>query len=412
LGESATIIGNSAQTLRPQRGEAMRILLVTEAAAKGTGRHVLDLAQGLIARGREVHLLYSPVRMDESFRKRMWAMRDLIHVALHMEREICPGDLSMVWSARRYLQRAGPFDIIHGHSSKGGAIARLAAIGSGVPAIYTPHAMVTMAPDLSPLKRWTFGFAEWGLSKFSRRIIAVAPEEARFAVASGLGKSRVAMVPNGMGTLEMPPREEARQNCGLRADHVVVGWVGRLVDNKAPDLLLRAAAVGMQTVPQLRLVFIGDGPKRKELETLSQVLGIEEKVVLLGEKDARKFLSAFDILAMTSRMEGMPYVLLEAMAAGLPIVATNASGVELLIKPQVNGAIIPTDDLEALTTELTALATDRSLRLRMGAASQKRVAGFTIDRMVDRILSIYESCIGNPAAEWNDEPMLAGEWRD
>jgi glycosyltransferase involved in cell wall biosynthesis len=390
----------------------MRVLLVTEAAAKGTGRHVLDLAQGLIARGCEVHLLYSPVRMDASFRQRMWGMSGLIHVALHMEREICAGDLFAAWRARRYLKGKGPFDIIHGHSSKGGAIARLAAIGSGVPAIYTPHAMVTMAPDLSPFKRRAFGLAEWTLSKFTRRIIAVAPEEGRFAVASGLGKSRVVVVPNGMGALEMPPREEARQNCGLRADHVVVGWVGRLVENKAPDLLVRAAAVVMQTVPQLRIVFIGDGPESEDLKRLALALGIEDKMVLLGEVDARRFLSAFDVLAMTSRMEGMPYVILEAMAAGLPIVATVTSGVELLIKPKVNGAIIPTDDLEALTTELTALATDPALRANMGAASRERVAAFSIERMVERTFSIYESCIGSAATAWDDEPLLAGEWRD
>jgi glycosyltransferase involved in cell wall biosynthesis len=390
----------------------MRILLVTEASAKGTGRHVLDLAGGLIARGCEVHLLYSTVRMDAIFKKRMWSMEGLNHVALPMQRSISCSDLFATRATRRYMKQFGPFDIIHGHSSKGGAVARLAAAGTGVPAIYTPHALVTMDPHLSPLKRRAFASIEWALSKLSRRIIAVGPEEARFAVASGLGKSRVVVVPNGVGTVELPPRLEARHNCGLRADHLVVGWVGRLVENKAPDLLLKAAAMVMRTVPQMRVVFVGSGPLTDNLKTLSQALGVEDKVVLMGEFDARKVLSGFDIFAMTSRMEAMPYVILEAMSAGLPIVATVTSGVELLVKPSVNGAIIPTDDLEALANELAALATDSALRTRMGAASLQRVKALSIERMVDRIVSVYESCLGSTASEWDDEPLLAGDWRD
>lgn len=412
MDESAVTTQTVQPNLRVARGGTMRILLVVEAAAKGTGRHVLDLARGLIERGCEVHMLYSPVRMDETFRRRMWTMEGLIHVALPMQRKISPSDGFAVWATRRYMQRFGPFDIIHGHSSKGGGIARLAAVGSGVAALYTPHALVMMAPDLSPLKRRAFTFLEWFLSKLSTRIIAVGPEEARIAAAAGLGKARIVVVPNGVGTIEMPARQEARQNCGLRADHVIVGWVGRLVENKAPAMLVRAGAAVMQSVPQLRLVFIGDGPQAVHLKTLSKALGIEDKIVLMGEADARKLISAFDIFAMTSRMEAMPYVILEAMSAGLPIVATVTSGVEMLVKPSVNGAIIPTDDTEALSSELLALATDPALRARMSAASRRRVQAFSIDRMVERILSIYQSCLGKTASEWNDEPLLAGQWRD
>jgi glycosyltransferase involved in cell wall biosynthesis len=322
-----------------------------------------------------------------------------------MCRSIHPSDLTAAWEARRYLRRLGPFDIVHGHSSKGGAVARLAAIGSGAATFYTPHALVTMSPELVGLKRRFFSLAELALSKLTMRIIAVGAEEARFAVTAGLGESRVVMVPNGVGTLDLPPRHEVRRLCGVDPDDIAIGWVGRLVESKAPDVLLKSLAIAIKKAPRLRAVFVGDGPMRIALSELAARLGIAQRVSLLGERDARPILPAFDIFASSSRMEAMPYVVLEAMAAGLPIVATTTSGTELLVDPGVNGTIVPTDDCEALAAALVPFAADPVLAQRMGAASRQRVAQFTVEKMVERTLALYESCIHSEATD--DEAQLA-----
>lgn len=404
---AAVDISNDHAPKRCAPAARLRVLLVTEAAAKGTGRHVLDLAEGLIARGCDVHLLYSPFRLDDSFRTRMWSMPGLRHVALPMRRSVHPSDIRAAWSAREYLHQFGPFDIVHGHSSKGGAVARLAAMGSGAATFYTPHALVTMSAELPGWKRRFFALAELVLSKLTTRIIAVGAEEARFALAAGLGESRVVMVPNGVGALQLPPRHEARRACGVGDDEIVVGWVGRLVADKAPEVLINAMATALNKAPRMRAVLVGDGPMRVALAELAARLGLARKVSLLGELDARQILPAFDIFASSSRMEAMPYAILEAMAAGLPIVAMRTSGAELLVEPGVNGTIVPTDDCEGLAAALVSLTADPGLAERMGAASRQRVAQFTIDKMVERTLALYESCVSSVATD--DEPQLAAD---
>lgn len=399
-----TVTTSSFPTARRPK-PALRILLVTEASAKGTGRHVVDLAEGLIARGYEVHLLYSPVRMDEIFRKRIESMPGLTHVAIPMHRSIHVQDLAATWAVRRYLRRFGPFDIIHGHSSKGGAVARLASIGTGVPAFYTPHALIMMTPGLSTVQRWFYSSIEFILSKLSRYIIAVSPAEARLAVASGFGESRVVTIPNGVGAPQLSPRDEARRACGIGADEIIIGSVGRLVENKAPDVLVNALAIALRTSPQLRVVFVGDGPTKATLAELSGRLGISDKVILLGERDARTVFAGFDIFAISSRMEAMPYVVLEAMAAGLPIMATTTSGVELLVEQGVNGLVVPMDDCHAFAAGLVRLASDAPLMARMAEGSRRLVRPFTSDRMIERILALYQGCAS--ASKDRVEPRLA-----
>lgn len=387
--------------------ESLRILLVTEASAKGTGRHVLDLAEGLIERGCDVHLLYSPVRMDELFQARIASMPGLTHRELRMRRSIHPSDAVATWKIRRYLRQNGPFDIIHGHSSKGGAVARLAAIGSGVPAFYTPHALIMMTPDLSAARRRFYSSIEFILSRFSRQIIAVSPAEARLAVATGLGASRVVTIPNGVGPPQLSPRDEARRICGAGPDEIVIGSVGRLVENKGPDVLVNALAIALRTSSPLRVVFVGDGPMKTTLAELSSRLGIAGKVMLLGELDARKVFAGFDIFAMSSRMEAMPYVVLEAMAAGLPLIATTTSGVELLVQEGVNGLIVPMDDCDAFAAALVTLAADSSRMAQMADSSRRLIRPFTSERMIERILALYKKCADSRKV--NSEPQLAAD---
>src|SRR5436190_23340163 len=127
----------------------MRILIVVESSSGGTGRHVLDLCEGLIDRGCDVHLIYSAGRIDALFIERLSGLPRLRRTALRMRTGIHPSDFAVARPVRRYVRDHGPFDAIHGHSSKGGAIARLAALGTGVPAFYTLHGLIMMDPGLA-----------------------------------------------------------------------------------------------------------------------------------------------------------------------------------------------------------------------------------------------------------------------
>jgi glycosyltransferase involved in cell wall biosynthesis len=367
----------------------LRVLMVVESSGAGTGRHVLELSESLIERGCDVHLIYSTLRADSLFLSRLSGLSGLKKAAVPMRTSPHLSDLTAAWAVRRYLRRHGPFDVIHGHSSKGGAVARVAALGTGIPAVYTPHGLIMMDPDLSLWKRAFYQMVEIALSLGTMRIIAVSPEEKSVALGAGLGKSRVVMVPNGVGNIGLAPRSEARRAIGVADDHIVFGFVGRLVPQKAPEVMVEAFAVAARAEPRARLAMIGAGPLDDGLRKLALRLGVQDSVLWLGEREARTIMSAFDVFALPSRKEGLPYVVLEAMSAGLPILATDTAGVEILVESGWNGAVVPRDDVAALAEAMIALAADPELRVRYARASRQRVARFTVEAMVGRTLQAY-----------------------
>jgi glycosyltransferase involved in cell wall biosynthesis len=401
--DGATAAPSTGATEHPS--PPLRLLMIVESAAAGTGRHVLDLAEGLIGRGCDVHLIYSTRRIDRLFVKRLTDLPALRRQALPMRTGIHPSDWRVVRAVRRYIRAAGPFDVIHGHSSKGGAVARLAALGSGAPAFYTLHGLITVDPSMSRWKRGIFLGIEWCLGLRTSRIVAVAPEEARAAVRWGLGRSRVVLIPNGIPPSQPTPRGEVRQALDLPAEAIVFGFVGRLVALKATDVLIQAFATIAGPIPQALLVIVGGGPLEASLKELARELGVAERVHWLGERDAAEVFPALDVFAMPSRKEGLPYVVLEAMAGGLPVVATVSAGVEILVESGGNGIVVPTDDVAALSQGMLLLGTDAALRERYGRASRRRAARFTVDAMVDRTLAVYR---GDTTATLNyDAPPVA-----
>ncbi len=393
---SGPVPGFSAGSSSPAR--PLRVLMVVESSAGGTGRHVMDLTQGLLDRGCDVHLVHSTRRIDGTFLYRLDQFKSLPGMSFPIHTGPHPRDWSIVRAIRRYMRDHGPFDAIHGHSSKGGALARLASIGTGVPAFYTIHGLILTDPKM-PRLSWTFYWSiELFLSLFTSRIIAVSPEELRAAVQLGYGRSRVTLVPNGIGPTPLTPREQARKDLGLDSEKFVIGFVGRLVDQKAPQVLISAFASVAAAVDNARLALVGSGPLQDALQLQARQLGVAEKILWLGERSASAVMAAFDVFAISSRREGLPYVVLEAMAAGLPIVATASSGIESLVEPQLNGLVVPPDDAGALANALIALAADPQQVQRFGRLSRQRASKFTIDAMVRQTLATYLS-----AAQ--DEPM-------
>lgn len=371
------------------RGRKLRVLLVVESSAGGTGRHVLDLAEGLTARGCEVHVIYSTRRLDKLFTDRLAELQGVRHVALPIRTSPHPADFKIVRGVRRHMRQFGPFDIVHGHSSKGGAIARLAAFGTRAKAYYTLHGLIMMDPLLPRWKWLMYLSIELGMATWTRRIIAVSPEEQRAAVRLRFGKSRVVMVPNGIGPMRLTPRREARHIMGVTDEDIVIGFVGRLVEQKAPEILIDAFASTAKVQPKARLALVGNGPLEEPMRKLAAKLGIADKIIWLGERDARGVLAGFDLFALSSRKEGLPYVVLEAMAAGLPVVATISAGSEILVIPGVNGAVVPPDNAPAFAQALIDLVTNPIKMAQCAEGSRQRIARFTIDAMVDRTLEAY-----------------------
>jgi glycosyltransferase involved in cell wall biosynthesis len=244
---------------------------------------------------------------------------------------------------------------------------------------------------------------------------SIAPVDRLIAVSAGLRRTyeRIGVpagsfttVANGIAPLaRRMPRAEARRALGLDAEQPVVLTVGRLTHMKAQWQLLDAVPDLVARFPGLAVVLLGDGPLRDSLAEQAASLGVTHAVRFPGHRpDARLLLAAADVFVLPSRYEGMPLAALEAMEAGLPVVATRVVGSEEVVVDGVTGALVPFGRPTELGAALAALIADPRLRRRQGAAGRCRyLAGFTRDRMAADTAAVYEGLLRASA-----QPALTG----
>ena len=382
----------------------LAVCLVVESAGGGTGRHVLDLAQGLIAGGDAVTLIHCPLRAEPAFLARAAAMPGLRVHALPMGRAPGPRDLLAVLRLSRLTARLGPFDVIHSHSTKAGILARLIP-ARGARLLHTPHAARGMDPTLPRAMAAMFDLAERLLSRRCDRVIAVSASEAQHLRAAGLPPRKLLTIVNGVAGMAGPadrPQAEPhvpqllpaigpphRQDAGPRHDPPaphVFGFVGRIVPQKGADRLIRAFA-GLPRHPPALLVVIGDGPDLPALCALARQLGVAPRIAFPGAGDAAPWYPRFDTLILPSRYEAMPYVLLEAEAAGLPILATDVAGAaEVVVE---NGRIVPNRDDPGPLTGAMAACLDPDTHARFRAAAAVRRDSHGLQAMTEATRAAY-----------------------
>jgi len=209
-------------------------------------------------------------------------------------------------------------------------------------------------------------------------------------------RAKIAVVPNGidLARLERPPvAGEWPDDLGDPA--TVVGTVGRLAPKKAQADLLDAAPVVLDRIPSARFVLVGDGPDRRALEERARALRIDGQVRLLGAvADAERLMSRMDVFVLPSRMEGMSNALLEAMAAGRPVVATDVGANAEVMVDGVTGLVVPPARPDRLADAIITVLKDPERARSMGAAGRRRVAEeFTVTRMVERLQALYRGLL-------------------
>jgi glycosyltransferase involved in cell wall biosynthesis len=229
-------------------------------------------------------------------------------------------------------------------------------------------------------------------------VVVVSPEELEHLRGLGLHEKRLFLVPNGIGISPAPSSRESkaklRKEIGLAPDDVLIGTVGRLSVQKDTATLLRAFASIASRLPSgVRLAIVGDGQLGSELRALGESLGLASRIIWLGPRDGPSTMPAFDIFALSSLYEGLPYVLLEAMSEALPIVSTQVGGCSLLIENGVNGRTVPISRPDLLGEALLPLVLDARLRVQMGLASRAHVAAFSVETMVAKTEAVYQSAI-------------------
>ena len=300
----------------------MRILLVIEPSGGGSGRHAVDLARALIRSGHQVSLIWSPRRAEPWFQAAVAALPLHANERLPMRRSVGPWDVAALHALNRLIARLGPFEIVHGHSAKAGALVRLAHAPRAAK-IYTPHALPMMGP--ASLAAIIAGATEALLARSGDAIIAVSEEEAAVARLWGLGGNRLHVVPNGLAAPPANDRLAARQALEVPDDALVIGFVGRLCAQKDPVRFAHAVRRANAVDPRIIGVMVGDGDLAPSVRTAGG-----DALRLLGARDAGPLMAGFDLFAMTSRYEADSYAMIEAAALGLPIVCIDVGGIARL----------------------------------------------------------------------------------
>ncbi len=375
----------------------------------GPTRHAVLLDAGLRARGHSTLLAYGAIAAGEASLETMAADHAVptIKVASLGRSLKALQDVQALLRLTVIMFRHQP-DVVHTHTSKAGMLGRVAALifnatrrrAKRCAVIHTFHGHV-FEGYFSPLVNRGVRAIERVLAGVTDRIVAISPRQradlvTRFGIAAA---SKVETIPLG---IDLDPflrltdhAPDLRGALDLGASDVVVGYVGRLVPIKDVATLLRAFALAQQRVGTMRLVIAGGGQLRPRLEQLATSLGIGRQTRFLGWTDRLTALYAtMDILSLSSLNEGTPVAIIEALAAGKPVVATSVGGVPDLVIDGLHGRLVAPKNVNELAAALVELGTDAALRKRYGAAGRTRMAAtYSHHRLVDDVERLYRAVL-------------------
>ena len=372
----------------------MRLMEVLEPSGGGSGRHFIDLCRGMQARGHVVHAVYSPVRAEPRFVDELASLGLAGMHAVAMARAPGLSDFAAWWALGSAMRRAGPLDIIHGHSSKAGALSRIRLPGRHVPRVYTPHAFRTMDPGLGPVGRKVYGSIEKLLARsFTDRLICVSADEYAHARGLGMPRDRLSIVVNGVDTPPSDSRSTVRNTLGIPQDALVFGFVGRLTHQKAPERLVAAFELVASKVPNAQLLMIGNGEMQGAVLRQIEACGHADRMHLTNDFTGPHAMAAIDVLVVPSRYEAMSYAMLEAAAAGKPLILSNVGGASTVLKDGENGLLVANEDDPRHLSE-AMLSLSRPDRLtRCATAAHARSQDYSLERMIAETEAIYRGLI-------------------
>ena len=368
----------------------LRVLLVAAATSTTGGgeKHVADLLRLLPPRGIEVGLVAPPGG-------------DLALLAANAgipfhHAEIAGG---LSFAGRSQLASAiGTFqpDVVHAHGSRAAFYARLADPKAARRVVYTLHG-IHVDKAGTPLRRWALVRVERLLRGRTARFVTVCDANMRAGERLGiLDARRTTTVYNGIDVPGAPqPRGTFRAELGLSDDTPLTLSVGRLTWPKDQATLLRAWALVHDRVPGAVLALVGEGELDAELRTLATELGLAESVRFVAPREglAPAYADA-DVFVLSSRWEGLPYVVLEAMSFGLPVVSTRVDGIPEAVVDGTSGLLVPPSAPKALASAIAGVLDDPDTRARMGAAGAAIVAERCgLDRMADELVNVYRGLV-------------------
>jgi glycosyltransferase involved in cell wall biosynthesis len=364
----------------------MKILHVLRAPVGGLFRHVCDLATEQARQGHSVGILYDATTSDALTADRLATLESVCTLGLHrlaMSREVSARDVAGFIATRTLVRRLG-VDIVHGHGAKGGALARLAAYSlhdetDRPRAYYTPHGGSLHYDPASLKGRFLLGLERQMLAMSDGLVFESAYSARTFAEKVGLAGAPHRIVPNGLLPEDFAPHEPD-------ADAADFLFIGELRQLKGVDVLLEALA---RLDRPVTACVVGAGPDRDALQTMAMRLGLAGRVTFAGAMPASQAFRRGRCLVVPSRAESFPYIVLEAAAAGVPLIASDVGGISE-IAGETGCPLVVAGDADALARQLErfldapADAAHRTEALRVRAQRE-----YSVSRMAAAITDFY-----------------------
>nr|WP_280712760.1 glycosyltransferase family 4 protein [Desulfobaculum xiamenense] len=325
-----------------------------------------------------------------------------VRVIRHFVQPVAPvSDLRALFELVGVI-RSGGYDIVHTHNSKAGFIGRLAAFIAGTPiVVHTVHGFAFHESESAP-RRVLFCALERLAANWCHHMIFISRPLVEWARREGVLRPGMAhsVIYSGIRLNLFRPvsrrrRRELRREMGLAPDAPVIGMVSKLWPGKGHDVLLRAFAALRQRMPRARLLIVGEGAERANLERLARSLGLGGAVVFAGfMADVRPAIGACDATVLPSLFEGMGRVLLESMAMGVPVIASEVGGIPDLVRHRENGLLVPPGNVRELALAMHHLLHDTQQARELGRAGRRTVTEcYGADAMVGAIDGVYRGLL-------------------
>jgi glycosyltransferase involved in cell wall biosynthesis len=290
------------------------------------------------------------------------------------------------------LCRQGRPDVVHTHGYRPDIIDAGVARALGIPTVTTVHGFTG-----GGFRNRCYEWVQQRSFRDFDAVVAVSDPLSVQLEASGVSPGRLHLVPNAYRAGPPCSRADARRLLGIPSEAFVAGWVGRLTREKGADVLVDALGrPGMP--PELHVAVLGDGAERAELEARARALAVEQRLVWHGlYREAARVYSAFDVFVLSSRTEGTPIALFEAMAAGVPIVATRVGGVPHVVSA-TEALLVPSESPDALADAIRAIRDDPAGASRRALAAAARLRSeFGVGPWLDRYDAVYRRLLPTPS---------------
>jgi glycosyltransferase involved in cell wall biosynthesis len=388
------------------RAEPIRVLrVIARLNVGGPALHVAHLSSELDKLGYETTLVAGRVGEGEGSMEYFadeLGVKPLFVDELQREISAAP-DAAAVRRLIRLIHELRP-DVLHTHTAKAGAVGRVAALlsGSARPpvVIHTFHGHV-LRGYFTPGRARAFQRVEQTLGRSSDALIAVSPQVRDDLVELNVApKGKIAVIRLGLDlerrvSTQPGARAAVRAELGLPDEAFLISWLGRMTEIKRADDLLAAFALMRSRGVDAYLALIGDGPLRKSLEATAHRLGVVDRTRFVGfRQSVAEFYAAADVVALTSANEGTPVTVIESLAAGCPVVATDVGGVRDVVRDGHSGFLIGAGDIDSIADRLERLGLDPELRTRMGEVGRRWVLPrYSVPRLVQDVDRLYKTLL-------------------